>query len=61
MLDLDRPIAVELDGTRREIKVERSAATLVKTLKQRGDPSHTYVASLTARRGPGALLLSTEL
>lgn len=61
MLDLDRPVAVELDGTRREIEVERLIDTLAKTMKQRGDPSHAYVASITAKRGPGVLLLSTDL
>ena len=59
MLELDEPIVVELDGTRRNIQVKRSLDTMVKTLEQRGDPSHLYVASITAKRGPGVLILST--
>lgn len=60
MLDLDEPVIVELDGTRRQIQVKRSLNTMVKTLQQRGDPSHMYVASITAKRGPGVLILTTD-
>ncbi len=60
MLDLDQPVVVELDGTRRRIQVGRSLGTMVKTLLQRGDPSHLYVASVIAKRGPGVLILSPD-
>jgi hypothetical protein len=60
MLDLDKPVAIELHGTVKTATAHRTLGNLVRSLAGRGDPTLMFEASLVVRRTPGIFTITVE-